>query len=111
MANSIDIGAIALGAALGYGLRKEIRSTGNVCRNALLAAVAGAAATAAAKSPEEKAADWLNRMDQQIQSNGNSNGQNQEVVMTIKYTITPDEMEYLIRMLIDILEKNRVHLD
>ena len=31
--------------------------------------------------------------------------------MTIKYTITPDEMEYLIRMLIDILEKNRVHLD
>ena len=31
--------------------------------------------------------------------------------MTIKYTITPDEMEYLIRMLIDIMAKNRVHLD
>ena len=32
--------------------------------------------------------------------------------MTIKYTITPDEMEYLIRMLIDILsKKNKIHLD
>ena len=32
--------------------------------------------------------------------------------MTIKYTVTPDEVEYLIRMLISILEerKNR-HLD
>ena len=49
MANSIDLGAIALGMAVGYGLRKEIKSTGEVCRNALLAAVAGAAATAAAK--------------------------------------------------------------
>ena len=50
MANSIDLGAIALGMAVGYGLRKEIRSTGEVCRNALLAAVAGAAATAAAQA-------------------------------------------------------------
>ena len=50
MANSVDIAAICLGAALGYGLRKEIKSTGEVCRNALLAAVAGAAATAAAKA-------------------------------------------------------------
>ena len=49
MANSVDLGAIALGMAVGYGLRKEIRSTGEVCRNALLSAVAGAAATAAAK--------------------------------------------------------------
>ena len=48
MSSSIDIGAICLGMAIGYGLRKEIRSTGEVCRNALLAAVAGAAATAAA---------------------------------------------------------------
>ena len=47
MSGSIDLGAIALGACVGYGLRKEIRSTGEVCRNALLAAVAGAAATAA----------------------------------------------------------------
>lgn len=53
MANSIDLGAICIGAALGYGLRKEIRSTGEVCRNALLAGIAGAAATAAAK--DEKA--------------------------------------------------------
>ena len=50
MANSIDLGAIALGVCIGYGLRKEIRSTSEVCRNALLAGVAGAAATAAAKA-------------------------------------------------------------
>ena len=32
--------------------------------------------------------------------------------MTIKYTITPDEAEYLIRMIMDILsKKNRCHLD
>lgn len=54
MANSIDLGAIALGMAVGYGLRKEIRSTGEVCRNALLAAVAGAAATAAKEEAESK---------------------------------------------------------
>ena len=50
MANSIDLGAIALGMAVGYGLRKEIKATGEVCRNALLAGIAGAAATAAAKA-------------------------------------------------------------
>ena len=54
MANSIDLGAIALGMAVGYGLRKEIKSTGEVCRNALLSAVAGAAATAAEKAAEKK---------------------------------------------------------
>lgn len=52
MANTIDLGAIALGMAVGYGLRKEIKATGEVCRNALLAAVAGAAATAAAQGAE-----------------------------------------------------------
>ena len=32
--------------------------------------------------------------------------------MTIKYTITPDELEYVIRMVIAILEeKNHMHLD
>ena len=63
MSGSIDLGAIALGMAVGYGLRKEIRSTGEVCRNALLAAVAGAAATAAAHQEEiEKSKE------------GNSNG-------------------------------------
>ena len=53
MANSVDLGAIALGMAVGYGLRKEIRSTGEVCRNALLAGIAGAAATAAAKADQK----------------------------------------------------------
>ena len=62
MANSIDLGAIALGMAVGYGLRKEIKSTGEVCRNALLAAVAGAAATAAATASQS--------------NNGGSNNEN-----------------------------------
>ena len=32
--------------------------------------------------------------------------------MTIKYTITPDEAEYLIRMIMDIMSKrNQLHLD
>ena len=32
--------------------------------------------------------------------------------MTIKYTITPDEAEYLIRMIMDIMSKrNHMHLD
>ena len=50
MSNTIDLGAIALGMAVGYGLRKELKATGEVCRNALLAGIAGAAATAAAQS-------------------------------------------------------------
>ena len=54
MANSIDLGAIVLGMAVGYGLRKEIRSTGEVCRNALLAGIAGAAATAAAQAEKSQ---------------------------------------------------------
>ena len=68
MSNSIDLGAIALGAALGYGLRKEIRSTGEVCRNALLAAVASAAATAANKAEKSQG-------NGQVQNqNGGQNG-------------------------------------
>ena len=63
MANSVDLAAICLGAAIGYGLRKEIKSTGEVCRNALLAGIAGAAATAAAKAETS-----------QSQNGGNGNG-------------------------------------
>ena len=55
MANSIDLGAIALGMAVGYGLRKELKATGEVCRNALLAGIAGAAATAAAQAEKTQA--------------------------------------------------------
>ena len=68
MSNSIDLGAIALGMAVGYGLRKEIRSTGEVCRNALLAAVAGAAATAAVQHESESQSQG------QGQNNGGTNG-------------------------------------
>ena len=53
MANSIDLGVIALGACIGYGLRKEIKGAGEVCRNALLAGIAGAAATAAAQQAKD----------------------------------------------------------
>lgn len=63
MANSVDLATICLGAALGYGLRKEIRSTGEVCRNALLGAIAAGAATTAAKA-DQKAG----------QNGGNGNG-------------------------------------
>ena len=32
--------------------------------------------------------------------------------MIVKYNITPDELEYVVRMLLDILaKKNRMHLD
>ena len=55
MANSIDFAAICLGVALGYGLRKEIRSTGEVCRNALLSGIAGAAETIAESEEKKKA--------------------------------------------------------
>ena len=30
--------------------------------------------------------------------------------MTFKYEMTPDELEYIIRMLMDILEKRNYHL-
>ena len=53
MSSSIDLGVICLGAALGYGLRKEIKSTGTIARNALLAGIAGAAATAAAQQAQQ----------------------------------------------------------
>ena len=68
MANSIDLAAICVGAAIGYGLRNEIRSTGEVCRNALLSGIAGAAATVAA--PKEEAES------QQPQVTGQSNKKN-----------------------------------
>ena len=57
MANSIDIGAIALGAAIGYGLREEIKASAGVCKNALLAAATVAAATTAAAVDGAKGAE------------------------------------------------------
>ena len=64
MANSVDIGAIALGMAVGYGLRKEIKATAGVCKNALLAAATVAAATTAAQGT------------QSAEKQGQSNGKN-----------------------------------
>ena len=57
MANSIDIGAIALGMAVGYGLREEIKSSAGVCKSALLAAATVAAATTAAAVEGAKGAE------------------------------------------------------
>ena len=47
MANGVDLGTVVLGAAIGYGLHKEIKNTMAIGRNAILAGVAGAALTAA----------------------------------------------------------------
>lgn len=55
MANSIDLATLAVGACIGYGLKKEIRSAGTIARNALLAGIAGAAVTAAAQEEKSKA--------------------------------------------------------
>ena len=69
MANSVDIGAIALGACLGYGLRKEIKSAGGVCKAALLA-TATVAAGAVAAGAEAAAKEPKQPQGQATQSNG-----------------------------------------
>lgn len=53
MANTIDLATLAVGAALGYGLKSEIKSAGTIARNALLAGIAGAAMTAAAEQAQK----------------------------------------------------------
>ena len=75
MANSIDLGAICLGAALGYGLRNELKSAGSVCKNALLAAATVAASTtAAAVEGAQKAEPQQPQAPQAPQGNVNGNG-------------------------------------
>lgn len=46
MANSIDLATIAVGVALGYGLKDEIRCAGNICKSGLLAGLAASASAA-----------------------------------------------------------------
>ena len=70
MASSIDLTAICLGVALGYGLRKELRSTGTVCRNALLSGIAGAAQSIA-EEEEKKAGAGQNGQSNNGGTNGN----------------------------------------
>ena len=67
MANTIDLATLAVGAALGYGLKSEIKSAGTIARNALLAGIAGAAMTAAA----EQAKDQSESKDKKETKNGN----------------------------------------
>ena len=66
MANSIDLATLAVGAALGYGLKSEIKSAGTIARNALLAGIAGAAMTAAAEQAKSQ--------ESESQSQGQANG-------------------------------------
>lgn len=54
MANGVDLGTVVLGAAIGYGLHKEIKDTMAIGRNAILAGVAGAALTAAQQRQQPK---------------------------------------------------------
>ena len=54
MANGVDLGTVVLGAAIGYGLHKEIKNTMAIGRNAILAGVAGAALTAAQQQQQPR---------------------------------------------------------
>ena len=74
MANSIDIGAIALGACIGYGLREEIKSSAGVCKSALLAAATVAAATTAAAVEGANKAEKSQGNGQVQNQNGGQNG-------------------------------------
>ena len=75
MSSSIDFTTLAVGALIGMGCRKQLKSCGRIAANTA-AALAGAAATAAtqvaeetskSQSPEQQAAAaWTQRMDQQI---------------------------------------------
>ena len=77
MSNSIDIAALGIGVALGYGLRKELKSTGNVCKAALLSAVAGAATAAAIEDAKRKVDDPQSQAPEAPQGSGqNNNGGN-----------------------------------
>ena len=53
MANGVDLGTVLIGAAIGYGLHKEIKNTMAIGRNAILAGVAGAALTAAQQQQQQ----------------------------------------------------------
>ena len=63
MANSIDIATLCVGAALGYGLKHEIKSAGTIARNALLAGIAGAAVTAAAQQEQDQSESQKEKKD------------------------------------------------
>ena len=84
MANSIDWGTLALGAVVGIGCRKQLKSAAKVAATTA-ASLAETAAVAVAevaketqkteKSPEElAAAQWQQRMDQQIAGQQGQNG-------------------------------------
>ena len=80
MAITSDMGAIVVGAALGYGLRNEIKSASTIAKAGLLAGLGVAAvATAAAVNEQEKqqaaeAAAAAAQAAGAAQSNGGNNG-------------------------------------
>ena len=77
MSNSIDIAALGIGVALGYGLRKELKSTGNVCKAALLSAVAGAATAAAIEDAKRKVDDPQSQAPEATQGQQGQQGSGQ----------------------------------
>lgn len=76
MANSIDFGTLAIGALIGIGCKKQLKTASRVAAQAVASLAGVAAATAAQvaeetkksqQSPEEEAAAaWQQRVDQQI---------------------------------------------
>lgn len=68
MASTIDLGTLAVGVALGYGLKQEIKDAGNICKAGLLAGLTGVAAAAVATSQNGQAAG------QAVAQNGQKNG-------------------------------------
>ena len=78
MSSSIDYGTLALGAVIGVGCKKQLKSATKVVAT-MAASLASSAATAAqqiAESPEETAAkQFLQGIDQQVAcANGQKNG-------------------------------------
>ena len=77
MANSIDFTTLAVGALIGIGCKKQLKTCGRVAASTA-ASLAGVAAKAASeiaqetKSPEEKAAEaWLQSLGQNTKGGKN----------------------------------------
>ena len=108
MSTSIDYSTLAIGALIGVGCRKQIKACAKVAATTA-ASLASSAALAANTVATQVYESEKTQQPQQPQDNGNGN---QEKEMKVQYEMTPDELEYVLRMLMDILsKKNRMHLD
>ena len=76
MANSIDFTTLALGALVGIGCRKQLRTAGRVAANTV-ASLAGVAAQAAAEvAKETKSSEQQSAPQGQPVPNGQAGGEN-----------------------------------